>query len=157
MRLRRGFMGLTLGFLLLWPPVQHGLHHAFRVSAWRLFGLGVYARPKLDVSLEVHADGEVVELRSITPPAHDALVRLLDRSRELGTLADPTEAGCRVARERAAQTVVIRRFEHDLGADGLVRPHVREWTVRRGACEGERERSRARRSVNNCYVFLLAR
>ncbi|HJL18949.1 MAG TPA: hypothetical protein RMH99_25025 [Sandaracinaceae bacterium LLY-WYZ-13_1] len=134
MRWRRAFAAATLLALLVWPPVQHVLHREMRVSSWKLFGLGVYSRPKLTLRFELTADGTPVDLRTLSPASHEALVDLRDRTRDLGLLVDPAPAACTLARARDAATVTVTRIEHDLGADGHIRRHVHRWTVNRRAC-----------------------
>ncbi|MCB9625589.1 MAG: hypothetical protein H6723_19905 [Sandaracinus sp.] len=132
--MKRLFVRGTLALLVLWPLTQHVLHRTHAVGAWKLFGLGVYCRPKLPVRLEVEVDGAPWDLRGATSTTHEALVALRERTRELGTLASATEAGCRVRRDEAAGEVAIVRVEDRLDGDGRIRTRRDTWRVDAELC-----------------------
>jgi len=133
-RLRRAFVVLTLIGLALWPPTQHVLHRAHALGAWKHFGLGVYCRPKLDLRLELVADGRTIDLRRLRPETHAAFAELRARTRELGMLTSADEAACRLMRDEDAQVVEVRRTQDELGADGRVHPRHDVWRVEDEVC-----------------------
>ncbi len=133
-RLRRAFVVLTLVGLALWPPTQHLLHRTRALGAWKHFGLGVYCRPKLDLRLELAADGRPIDLRRLRPETHAAFADLRARTRELGMLASPDDAACRLMRDEAARVVEVRRTQDELGADGRVHTRHDVWHVEDEVC-----------------------
>lgn len=133
-RLRRAFVALTLLGLALWPPAQHTLHRTHAVGAWKLFGLGVYCRPKLDLRLELVADGRSVDLRRLRPETHAAFADLRARTRELGMLTSADDAACRLLHDEHAEVVEVRRVQDELGADGRVHTRRDVWRVEDEVC-----------------------
>ena len=124
----------VLAFLLVWPPVQHSLHRAYRISPWKLLGLGVYCRPKLTLELEVRIDGNIQNMRGVGVDA--PLLRLRDSTRVWGVLAEPDEAGCAIlsALHPASGWVAITRRERDLSASGWIREERYTWHVNQRHC-----------------------
>lgn len=123
----------VLACLLVWPPVQHILHRTYRVSPWKLLGLGVYCRPKLTIELEVRIDGRSEEMRGRGIDAE--LSRLRQSARTWGVLANPNEVGCALLllHPDAAQ-VDITRSERDLSASGWIREDRYTWHVNQRHC-----------------------
>lgn len=133
-RLRRVFVAFTLIGLALWPPTQHALHRAHALGAWKHFGLGVYCRPKLDLRLELVADGRVIDLRRLRPETHATFAELRARTRELGMLTSADEAACRLMRDERARVVEVRRTQDELGPDGRIHTRRDVWRVEDEVC-----------------------
>lgn len=125
----------VLAFLLVWPPVQHMLHRTYRISPWKLLGLGVYCRPKLTLELEVRIDGNIQDMRGVGVDA--PLLRLRESTRVWGVLARPEEAGCAIleALHPASGWVAITRSERDLSASGWIREDRYSWHVNQRHCD----------------------
>lgn len=133
-RLRRAFVASTLLFLVLWPLAQHTLHRSHAVGAWKLFGLGVYCRPKLLLRLEVDVDGHPYDLARLHPETHAAFASLRVRTRELGMLASADDAACRLLHEEGARSVTVRRLQDELDAEGRIRTRRDAWIVADEVC-----------------------
>lgn len=129
----------VLACLLAWPPTQHILHRTYRVSPWKLLGLGVYCRPKLTIELEVRIDGHAEDTRGLGIDA--PLSRLRQSTRTWGVLANPDEVGCALLQLHpdAAQLDITRR-ERDLSASGWIRENRYTWHVNLRHCDARRER-----------------
>ncbi len=127
----------VLTCLLVWPPAQHMLHRAYRISPWKLLGLGVYCRPKLTLALEVRIDGNIQDMRGVGVDA--SLSRLHDSTRVWGVLARPEEAGCAIleALHPASGWVAITRSERDLTAAGWIREDRYTWHVNHRHCPSQ--------------------
>jgi hypothetical protein len=133
-RLRRVFVALTLLGLALWPPTQHALHRTHALGAWKHFGLGVYCRPKLDLRLELVAEGRTIDPRRLRRETHAAFADLRARTRELGMLTSADDAACRLMRDEDARVVEVRRTQDELGADGRIHTRRDVWRVEDEVC-----------------------
>lgn len=132
--MKRAFVVLSLALLALWPATQHALFHSHAVGAWKLFGLGVYCRPKLDLRFELTVDGRAVDLRTLSPRTREAFVALHGRTRDLGMLASPRAAACSLLRDEDATRARIVRAEEILQPDGTIRTRRDTWIFEGELC-----------------------
>jgi hypothetical protein len=112
-------MWIFLALLALWPIVQHVLVRAYRVSRWELGAYGMYARPDIDVRIE------------LDPPVEADTTELASRSRMIGELADAEPRAREIMEAHALHELTILRTWRSLEADGRLHSFTKRERFRR--------------------------
>jgi hypothetical protein len=92
---KRAAVASVIGFVALWPLVQHGLVARYAIDPWKLSGFAMYTTPSLPILLVllVPRDGRLVPLDEATlpPSTREALDRFRVERAALGRLRAPED------------------------------------------------------------------